>query len=772
MIFALPGLPMICSSRVMLFVGPVIACALPASVAWSNSATDWNVGPTDQPVTDQPVSDKSVTGQAGKPVSRDPNQTTPAPGEANIKPRLELYVPSVHGLLSEALRSRSGIFVRHLGDILLEIAGASSEGVGRAEAVAFIEQLRNWPDTSISAVTFAPDTEGRARWAVRVDWPLGDLHDRLDALLRLEAAQDMLRGVTLTTTPAGYRINLGDSVLGYILGDGSQECKDDLCPARSTIASHDDLPMPSDMWDRLSSLSSNRLESRSHTQSPSLLVCRLNMTATEEDSGATFLSSFSAVTALDYSGRVNEEGEWIESVRLHWPPISGMAAKALFGSVKQTFFVPDEAFGALAINSMMIPGMLDAMAGFGPEAMLEEGGEVTIVGEVGPGPIAHRAGSQICATLLPGTGFLPMPDFVIQSRTRRPERFINDVRAAVERANKLNRERERGEPWHEVTVRQRPVFWRDGGGRFGAMMMPLVLKPVIFTTKEVDAKGRERDFVVVAWTSTVPEDFVRRWLDFPRTRNRIHLPSVRKMNGQLWINWDQVYRWVHPYLDLGLSVISTDALLPRAETVAADLTHAWLTADLKYAGLTFSHRGPVPLGALVVPVLVGGSLEPDASGGSDLARERLACQRLRVLYHHCKLFKKDLGRWPAEIAELDGYVDFEGHPGLLELRLSAKKRWSGWFKDFLESPEEDNGEDEDDDELDTDLYEIDWRPDRWTLGYAPGTFEHLEQLYIDQDGKINRVERKEAKDAAASDEPDSQSAGTSKGGFQPNATKE
>jgi hypothetical protein len=36
---------------------------------------------------------------------------------------------------------------------------------------------------------------------------------------------------------------------------------------------------------------------------------------------------------------------------------------------------------------------------------------------------------------------------------------------------------------------------------------------------------------------------------------------------------------------------------------------------------------------------------------------------------------------------------------------------------------------------------IDWGKEAWRLGLAPGTLEHLEKLYIDQDGKIHRVER-------------------------------
>jgi len=161
--------------------------------------------------------------------------------------------------------------------------------------------------------------------------------------------------------------------------------------------------------------------------------------------------------------------------------------------------------------------------------------------------------------------------------------------------------------------------------------------------------------------------------------------------------------------------------------------------------LTVSHAGPMPLGAVFVPPMATLAAAPDDFGGSDLARERLAVQRLDVLYHHSKLFRKDLGRWPAEVAELDGYVDFSGHPELLELELSSSKRWRDWFGGMFEPKKR---EDEADDELEDltkdindRLYVIEWGREEWTLGLAPGTLEHLEKLYIDQDGEIHRSER-------------------------------
>jgi hypothetical protein len=60
---------------------------------------------------------------------------------------------------------------------------------------------------------------------------------------------------------------------------------------------------------------------------------------------------------------------------------------------------------------------------------------------------------------------------------------------------------------------------------------------------------------------------------------------------------------------------------------------------------------------------------------------------------------------------------------------------------MAEAPEEEEEEKEEGQwySLETDLYVIDWGRERWTLGFEPGTFEHLDKLYIDQDGRIHRV---------------------------------
>lgn len=671
------------------------------------------------------------------------NAATPAPASATpealnvsepqIKPRLELHIPSTGKLTTEANRSHSGVFLRSLGRVVSEMASRSAEGVDADEALAVVGQVADWPDASVSAFIYAPDTEGRLQWAIRINWPLEELHRRFLKSLESSATSELFEGLSVQGNgKSGFKFTLRDSTLAYLMPMGE---------SHSCVSSHTELPIPQETRTGVSEPVS---------EDTPLIICKLNFVGTEKDSGATFLSSFSAVTGIEYTGRVDAEGSWTESVQVHWPPISGMGAKALFGKVKQTFFVPDSAFGAIVMKVLIGPGMLDSMAGFGQQVMMDPSGEMTIMGEAEIGPITSFAEPELCVVLLPGTGFLPVPDIIVQARTKRPERLVDGIRDAAEKHNEVCRNREWSEPWHEVTVRDRAVFWSEGSQQYPGVMMPLIMRPVLFVAKEVDARDRERDFLVLGWTSTSPEALVRRWLDSPRSNDRRYLPVKRKTNGQVWLNWKQFYKWVSPYINVPLGALATTVPLPAPDEVASEMTDAMITVKLSYAGLKLSHTGPLPTGALFVPILIGVSTSADDAGDSDLARERLACHRLKVLYHHASLFKQDIGRWPAEVVELDGYVDFEGHPELLKLQLSPRKQWSKWLEAFTEREEQDDESevDEEESEIDDDLYVIEWGRDTWRLKLAPDTLEHLEELYIDQDGKIHRREKikKEEKD--------------------------
>ncbi len=649
---------------------------------------------------------------------------------AIVKPRIELVVPSVRQFVTEVTRSHAGVFVSQVRGILLDVAEGSADGVSSDAVAAVLSQVARWPDSSVEIVTFAPDWEGRTRWAIRLHWSLGDLYARAKSLLESEVGRELLIGVSILPGGGnGFVAKLGEAPLAFLMpGHGA---------TNSIIASHADLLVPETLF---------RGNVEDGEVKP-LVSAKLRLAGSEKDSGATFLSSFSAVTAVDYQGHVSGTGDWVERIKVHWPPILGVGAKAVFSRVKQTFFTPGAAFGSFVVNSPMIPAMLDNVAGFGPQTMMSGPGQMEVIGDAMPGPIASQVGKTVSVTVLPGTGFLPAPDIVVQTRIRKPDKVMADLRLAAARVNSLFLDREKREPWYEVRVRDRLVLWSDSGSQSGFAMLPFVLRPVIFATQEKDGKGKDRNLLVIAWTSTSPETFVRRWLAFPRTKERQYLPTHRKTNGQAWINWKLLYQWVHPYINIGMSGASIESMWPSTDEVEGHLTDAFGAMKTSFSGLNISYQGPLPIGVMVLPGMLAASVAPDLSGGSDLARERLASQRLLVFFHHAKLFRKDFGRWPAEIGELDGYVDFAGNPGLLRLQLSSKKQWNDWIGDMFEAPEKSDEDEEDEVEeelkIDDKLFVVKWGREKWTLGYAPKTLDHLESLFIDQDGKLHRVPNKQ-----------------------------
>ena len=682
------------------------------------------------PTTDKPAEpDESTLPPATQPaepepVAPAPATSAPAPAPApELQPRFELHLPSFQHLIHETRRSNAGFLLQTVSNVLLEAGRRASKDVDVDEAIQMFRHAEGWPDTAIDVALYAPSRDGRPRWAARIQWPAKDLRDRVAAVLESESAQILLKDVTITSGPGeGYTIALPDSTLAYMLPAGE---------STSLLTTFDDVEFPDPAFIGTAA---------THEDGTPLLVCRMNLAQTERDSGATFFSSISFVTDVVYAGRVDETGAWIETVHVNWPPITGLGAKSVFDRVRQTFFVPDEAFGSVVANSLLSSGILQQTAGVSGESPFE------------PGPVAEGVRSEVCITVLPGTGFFPVPDMVYQARLRSSaESFLKSVREAIQQENRRFRDREEKPPWHEETVDGRVFFWKDprrglGGG------MAFTMRTVLFLTKEIDAGGRERDILVIGSTSTSPDGLVRRWVNFPRHQARRFLPAESGTRGQAWVNWRQVYRHVTPYLNFAISEVSRSDLLPNTDDVSASLTDGMITAQMQYAGMAVRHEGPVPAGILVVPALAVASTM-EGSGRSDLARERNAARKLKVLHHHARLFRNDVGRWPAEVRELDGYVDFAGNPHLLRVEQSSKQAWRAFGRNlfgFGAPDEPDDAEDDDDvfSDIDDSIYVIEWGRESWRLGFAPGTFEHLDKLFIDENGEIHRVEK--SADAATS----------------------
>lgn len=721
-----------------LFTFALTFALAPAASAWRAAPPPDDPTPEQPPAEraeqpDTPAEEPNQPPEAPKPVK--PKAPRPTP-DGELRPRFELHNRSVKTLLAEGQRSALGAFVPLAASLLED--GSGDEGAPAADSSGStisdanqpppapppLRQIATWPDTALDLALYSPDAEGRPRWLVRLDWPAADVRARLEQLRASEAGKRLLEGLKLTPRDdGGLQLSAAGETLAFVLpttGGGALIC------------SHAELKPPATYYRGTEELEKG---------GPSLIVCRLNLTNTEKDSGATAMSGFAFVNSVEYAGRVGDDGAFLEQVLVSWPPISGAGAKSVLREVKQTFFVPSLAFAALAIDSPIVPGAIEGMAG------LDAGGGGFALNfgaspEAPGGTLGSHVEPQACFTVLPGTGFFPVPDIVIQARVKKPDKLIDDIRDAIAERNREAVEREERPTWREAEVADRPVFWNTHAAGGGGLA-PASMRPVLFVAKERDAKDRQREFLVLAMVSTAPEDFVRRWLALPRDEKRLFVPEQSKTEGQAWLNWPQLYRWVSPYLNVVLSALEQRRLLPTSDELEGRLSPGWLTLDTRYSGLSASAKGPMPLGAFVIPALAEMALT-ESGANSDIARERLAARRLKLFHYHARLFRKDIGRWPAEINELDGYIDFAGNPGLLRLAVSQRRGWDQWIEGLSkprEKPTDDSRDDAAQRKDDKKLFVIEVRGDEWRLSVAPGTLDHLESLSIDQEGVIRRVEK-------------------------------
>lgn len=647
--------------------------------------------------------------------------------ELLISPRFEAYVASTHAFVEAVQESRSSKILAPLFSRWAADEQDASEFL--SQTVELLSQFADWPDTSLQLATYAPNREGKPRWRATSSWPLQECIKRLGALIDDERYDEYFEGVQIESSTDGFEVRLMDQSLAYLY------TQDDL----TIITSHADIPAPITAY-----RGEQELDSR-----PVLMSCRRELAQTETDSGETFFSQFRFLTEFEYTLALSKEGDWVEQLSTSWPPISGTVAKAILGRVRQSFFIPQESLLGAAFEVTIMPATLDAMVGLGPQATYTASGEMEYVGQNEPGILALYANPEMSLNLLEGNGFFPAPDIVLQSRLSDPNLWHSAMGASVERLNRDFVKRDQPQPWHVEDVDGIKVYWRDSSPMLAGASVPFFYRSVLFVSQERDARERDRDFLIIGFTSTDPLKLVKRWKELPRDADKtLYLPKSRRTNGQVWLNWHAIYRTVSPYMNLALSGASTGRLLQPIEDVADQLSPGLATMSVSYKGAALDHTGPAPFGVLAVPALFF-SAQDTGSLNSDLARERVAIERLQLLYHHSKLFRKDIGRWPARVAELDGYVDFAGHPELLKLPRSSAQSWEEGFTGFFSI----FGDEEDSDLLDEPideglgatgrindkLYDISWGREAWALGYAEDTLDHLEKLWIDQDGHIHRT---------------------------------
>ncbi|UCG31781.1 MAG: hypothetical protein JSU68_08935 [Phycisphaerales bacterium] len=653
-----------------------------------------------------------------------PETAEPAQGEREqlqepaIKPRFELYIPSIEHLMRRSRASHAGVLLSHTSG-LFSAKAAGGRGFTEEDWSTLADMVRHWPDTSLAVATFAPTAEGKRRWFVRLDWPLADLHARASEILEMKAAEEMLEGVTLTGDESGYQLTLGDVTLAVMLPDDAASC---------LIVSDAEVPRPEALYGQ------DAKGDQPPKDTSTLVYSRFNIAGTEKDSGALFGTQIPWVDNIRYQASVRTGGEWSERFGVAWNAMVGTAAKAVIKNAKRGFHVPREAFGAALVSSPMLQSMLDLMAGLEPGTLMSEVGGLT----------GDRVGPEMCFVLLPGTGILPFPDIVIQTRVRYESAVQDDIRKAVAKKNEERAKDELPEIWHEMKVDDRAVFYYDARDKADRGMQPAVYRTVLFFDERTDPTGRARTYLNIGFTSTDVEALVRRWTRPLAEGDRVALASSKQVDAHGWLNWSRLYDSVCVWLNVAIAGIDPMAVLPPTDAVKDQLSDAMVTVNAKYTGLLIRHRGPVPAGLLYLPLTMASTLAPDESGSTDLSRERIACDRLKLLHKNALLFKKDVGRWPARVAELDGYIDFAGSPWVLKLRRSTRSAWREGFKDLLSPGDEETEQEGEETDIDDSIFVITWDGTHWTLGLKPGTLDHLEALYIDQDGKIHRVAKSES----------------------------
>ncbi len=704
---------------------------------------------TDAPRSDEATATMGRSGTATAPATttatsaEDPTATAPVDeGVEFDTPQVELYIPSVAGLIDAAKKSRTAEIYRALVGMIPPLEDEAGEGVDLEAVMALFEQLRGWPDTSLAATVYTQDRDGRARWAVRLDWPPAELRSRLEALLNQEAAGKLLEDVELGETDGGRcRIELPDYVLAVLLESGEG----------SLIASSADLRVPGAIFGQQPSgggtgttqAAASATSPKKKAKKRSLLYCRFNL----EAAGAELEgSSYSMVKDIRYALSLRKSGLWSERFAVRSPElgignkVAGVMAMLSpeggisLAKVGQPFECPRESYAALALGLRLPDGMANSIAGLPPKT------------------IGRRAGLAMAFSAVPGSGFLPWPDFFYQFKVIGKDRVVKAIRQALEKDAEKRRARDREPAWHEEEIGEGVVFWHGPLAEGASVISPVTYRTVLFfqeTRSEADSSSWR---LIIAQTTGWADDAVARWGELMKSRKqRVTIPSSKKAHWQARISWKKIYDLAHPYLSLAAGLTEDATLPPPAEELDDALADAVINVRIEFSGFQVRHKGPIPIGAAYVPAVMYAALGAAGDPSSEASRQQVACRHLRVLYHHAKLFEKDYGRWPATVAELDGYIDFATHAHLLKLRPMERGFVAGLVSIFTGDKQDDQ---EEDDEIDDSLYVIDWSPEDWRLRLRDGEFKNYATIYIDRDGEIHRVPKTESGPPDDAEAPD------------------
>ncbi|MBK8269720.1 MAG: hypothetical protein IPK83_16070 [Planctomycetes bacterium] len=624
------------------------------------------------------------------------------------KPRVEVFIPSISELGKKAAISKTATLYESLSVLIPAPQNETGEGLDFDAIAGLAEKIASWPDTPITIAIFTQDREGRARWMLEVNWSMEEFASRLRQILEDESAKQLLKNVELKEdSENGYRLELPDMLLAVVRKTAHG----------AMIASSTDVSMPEEIW---------KGAERKRKISP-VLYCRLNLDAgTEEEKGSSLFSGIAGVDAVRYELTPRSNGEWSDTISVSWNPLLGAALKLLFKKVSHPFDCPKNAFATAVINSSMGEGAADALTG------------------LPLGTIGSKVGSEMMFASVEGTGFLPVPDqFFVFHTEQSPDTINEAIRGAISEETKRRAEDDLAPRWYEIEIDGKVVFWRDPGADGVYGLMPMTFRTVIFFDHEAEDDDHDARLVVCS-TSTWADDAVKSWA--AANEKTIKLPVSKKVHWQAKLNWKTVYALAHPFLGILSSFVEGSSMPPDAAELGDALADSDIQIQIGFGGLNARHIGPMPLGAIYVPAVMGMALSTGADGSSEAAREQTACRNLRVLYHHSKLFKRDYGRWPANVAELDGYVDFASHWSLLYLRKRERSFGEGLVKALFASDKKKSAADSEVDEkaYDDSLYVIEWSKsdNEWQLMYRADEFVHYENIYIDSAGEIHRIPRK------------------------------